>query len=140
MRQVKPVAVVLAFLAEIVVDYIVQGSMLAAFGQGRLSRDMTDAELRSAVDAITSEPGFLLTLVVLGTATTVGGGYLAARLGKVVPYYHGLAIGLLGILLVVLTWGGPLWLNLFALLMNIPASIYGAHIAKKHMSAAEPPA
>lgn len=137
MNQVKPLAVVLAFLAELVADYILQGSLLAAFGQGRLSTDMTDAELRSAVEAITSESGFVTMLILFGTATTAGGGYLAARLGKVMPYYHGLAIGLLGMLLVVLTWGDPLWLSLFALLMNVPASVYGAHVAKKHMTAAE---
>ena len=35
--------------------------------------------------------------MVFGTAaTTIGGAYLAARIAKRIPYYHGLAMGIVG--------------------------------------------
>jgi hypothetical protein len=73
--------------------------------------------------------------MMFGTATTIGGGYLAARLAKQIPYYHGLAMGVLGIVYILVGWNGDLgWLNVLALLITIPASLYGAHLAKKHMA------
>jgi hypothetical protein len=73
-------------------------------------------------------------MMLLGTSTTVGGAYLAARLARRIPYYHGLAMGILGVLFILVTWDRGLgWLNLLALLVTIPASLYGAHLAKKHL-------
>jgi hypothetical protein len=66
----------------------------------------------------------------------VGGAYLAARLARRIPYYHGLAMGILGVLFVLVTWNREAgWLNVLGMLVTIPASLYGAHLAKKHMPA-----
>ena len=70
--------------------------------------------------------------MVLGAATTIGGGYLAARIAKRIPYYHGLAIGIVGVLYSLLQWspeaGG---LDYLGLVSTIPLSIYGALLARK---------
>ena len=75
-------------------------------------------------------------VLAFGLATTVGGGYLAARIAKNIPYYHGLGMGLLGIAYAFVLWpeqpDGYTW---FGLLITIPAAIYGAHLAKLRMSA-----
>ena len=42
--------------------------------------------------------------MVFGMATTVLGGYLAARIAKRIPYYHGLAMGIVGMLFILITW------------------------------------
>jgi len=43
-------------------------------------------------------------------------------------------MGILGILFIFATWDGELgWMNVLGLLVTIPASLYGAHLAKKHM-------
>ena len=76
-------------------------------------------------------------MMLLGTVTTIGGAYLAARLARIIPYYHGLAMGILGVLFVLVTWDDEVgWTNFLGLVVTIPASLYGAHLAKKHMEVA----
>jgi hypothetical protein len=128
-------AVVIAFVAEIVADLVLSSLVIAAFARGSLTESSSGEELRATTEAIANSTQFLLTWFVVGTGTTFGGGYLAARLAKTFPYYNGLAIGILGIALSVFFWGdGPVWFNLLGLLTTLPASIYGAHFAKLHMS------
>jgi hypothetical protein len=140
MNHIRLWAICVAFIAELVADLIISSITLAVFADGSLSADLDNETLRKATDAILDSNQFLLSRVVLGTATTIGGGYLAARLAKTYPYYNGLGIGLIGIIFGILQWGDPLWLNFFALITTIPASIYGAHLAKRHMSPTPPPA
>lgn len=127
--------VLLAFAAEFVVDSIINSVLLIMFAHGTLSPDLDRESFRKASEIVINSSDFLLAKIVLGTATTVGGGYFAARLAKTFPYYNGLGIGLVGLALSIVFWGGPIWFNLFGVLMVVPASIYGAHIARKHMAA-----
>ena len=140
MKNIRLWAICVAFVAELVADLIISSVTLAVLADGSLSSDLDQEALRKATEAILDSSAFLMSRVILGTATTIGGGYLAARLAKTYPYYNGLGIGLIGLIFGILQWGDPLWLNLFAITMTIPASIYGAHLAKKHMaSMAGPP-
>lgn len=137
MKNIRLWAICVAFTAELVADLIISSITLAVLADGSLSADLDRETLNKATEAILDSNEFLMSRVILGTATTVGGGYLAARLAKTFPYYNGLGIGLIGLIFGILQWGDPLWLNFFGMFMTIPASIYGAHIAKKHMA---PPA
>jgi hypothetical protein len=140
MKNIRLWAICIAFVAELVADLIISSVTLAVLADGSLSSDLDREALNKATNAILDSSEFLMSRVVLGTATTIGGGYLAARLAKTYPYYNGLGIGLIGLIFGILQWGDPLWLNLFAIVMTIPASIYGAHLAKKRMaSLAGPP-
>jgi hypothetical protein len=134
MKNIRLWAICVAFIAELVADLIISSVTLAVLADGSLSSDLDREALSKATDAILDSSGFLMSRVILGTATTVGGGYLAARLARTFPYYNGLGIGLIGLIFGILQWGEPLWLNVFAIVMTIPASIYGAHLAKKHMA------
>ena len=99
-----------------------------------MSGDMTQDEVQKVMEAVTAMPSFTLAILVFGTATTFGGGYLAARIARQYPYYHGLGMGLLGTAWVLYFWqANAIWMNLLSLLLNIPVSIWGAHIAKRHM-------
>jgi hypothetical protein len=43
-------------------------------------------------------------------------------------------MAILGIVYTLYLWrAAPLWLSLLSLLSNIPLSIWGAHLAKRHM-------
>jgi len=131
--------VFLAFAAEFVADSIIDTILLLVLAQGTLSPDLDQEAMRKATEVIVSGSQYLLAKMVLGTATTVGGGYFVARLAKTFPYYNGLGIGLVGLAMSIAFWGGPVWFNLFGVLMVVPASIYGAHIACAHMAAGEEP-
>jgi len=138
MNRISIKAVVIAFFAELVADQFIQALLVGILARGKATPDMGEEEVRKLILAIGETPDYLLWIMVLGTGTTIGGGYLAARIAKQFPYYNGLGIGMLGVLLQILLWqGNPLWMNILALLSTIPASIYGAHLAKRHMSATE---
>jgi hypothetical protein len=131
--------VCLAFLAEFIADNVVDNVLLLVLANGTLSPDLDQEAMKKAIDAIVSSSAFLLAKLVLGTATTIGGGYLAARLAKTLPYYNGLGIGLVGLVFSIIFWSNPIWFGVFGLLMVVPASIYGAHLAKRQMATPDPP-
>jgi hypothetical protein len=137
MMKIRITAVALAFVAELGLDQIFAAILVHAFGHTGYSPDMSDAERAAFVQAVWSDGGFVFCAFALGTATTILGGYACARIAKVFPYYNGLAIGIVGVLFIALTAGeGPVWYTVLGLLLAVPASIYGAHLAKPHIAAA----
>jgi len=134
MYRISILALVLAFLAEMGVDVLTQAILINAFAGDSLSPDMSDEAARQAFQTITQIPAFMTISFILGSATTVGGGYLAARLARRFPYYHGLGMGLIGIAFTLYMWREvTLWMGLLSLVSSIPLCIWGAHLAKKHM-------
>lgn len=138
MHRISIPALVIAFFAELAADWVIQLCLLLGLGGDAMSGDMTQADAQKVMDTVTAMPSFTLAILVLGTGTTFGGGYLAARIARQYPYYHGLGMGLLGTAWVLYFWqANPVWLNLLSLFLNIPVSIWGAHVAKRHMPPAE---
>ena len=134
MFRISILAVASAFACEWVVDQILGFILLIVFAQGTIEPNMTEEATEIALKAVTDKPAFLAIAMVLGTATTVGGGYLAARIARTFPYYNGLAIGLVGLAYQLYMWRlNPLWMNVLAVLTVIPMSIWGAHLAKPHL-------
>lgn len=129
-------AVAIAFAAELGVDFCLSMFVFGFFAGDQVKAGMTDSEFEELARQITQTTAYVPWMMLLGTGTTIGGAYLAARLAKRIPYYHGLAMGILGVLFIFVTWNGDLgWMNVLGLLITIPASLYGAHLAKKHMPA-----
>jgi hypothetical protein len=138
MYRISFFALILAFLAELGVDILTQAILVHVFAGDALTTDLSEDAARQLFETVTQTPAFTAMSLLLGTATTVGGGYLAARLARQYPYYHGLGMGLLGIAFTLFLWREqPLWLGLFAVLSNIPLCIWGAHLAKRRMRPAE---
>lgn len=138
MYRISFFALVVAFLAEIGVDILSHSLLFYAFASGSIQADMGDAEFRQLYDTVSASSAFTLASLLLGSATTIGGGYFAARLARRYPYYHGLAMGLIGIAFTLYLWREqPLWLGLLSVVTNIPLCIYGAHLARRHMPPAE---
>lgn len=134
MKNIDLKWVALAFLAELGLDAVIGTLLLAFMGREVFVAGMSGEEVEAATKALTASTDYLLASMVFGTATTVAGGFLAARLAKTFPYYNGLGIGLLGLTFGMLFWGqSPLWYSAFGVLVTVPASIYGAHLAKKSM-------
>ena len=129
-------AIAIAFTAELGVDFLISLFVFTSFAGDQLTPGMDQSEFEQVARQITQTTPYLAWMMVLGTGTTVGGAWLAARLARRIPYYHGLAMGILVILFSLVTWNGDLgWLNVFALVITIPASLYGAHLAKKQLPA-----
>ncbi len=133
MNRIDIKAVVIAFVAEFCVDIVVMSMLIGIFGRGQLDPDMAEAEFKAALEAINAQGDFQLAAFVSGMVTVVLGGYLVARIAKGFPYYNGLAIGVVSVVFTLaFAAGNPLWFTILAVLLTIPLSIYGAHLARKH--------
>jgi hypothetical protein len=134
MKKIRIGAVVIAFVAELGLDQIISTILLVAFGHTNFAPEMSDSERQAFITAVWSDEGFVLFAFILGTATTILGGYLCARIAKIFPYYNGLAIGIVGLVFTLVVMGeAPVWYTVLGLLIALPASIYGAHLAKPHI-------
>jgi hypothetical protein len=134
MYRIKLSALARAFLAEFGVDILWQAILVNLLAGDLVTADMGDDAARQVLQTVSDMPTYKVLGFILGSATTVGGGYLAARLARQFPYYHGLGMGLLGIAFTLYLWQEQtFWLGLFSVLANIPLCIWGAHLAKRHM-------
>jgi len=138
MRRISIIAIVTAFMVEVAVDMVISFMLMFMFAIGTITPGMTEVDVQKATEAISNSGAYLAAVVVCGTATTIGGGYFAARLARTFPYYNGLAIGIVGLAWCLYFWRmNPLWLSIFSIISVIPASIFGAHLAKPHLPAEE---
>jgi hypothetical protein len=134
MYRISIIAVIAAFVAEMIADQVIGAILVMGLAAGTVDSNMTEAAIQEALKAVAQTPAFLAATMVFGTATTVGSGYLAARIARKFPYYNGLAIGIVGLTLQLYYWRlNPLWMNIIAVLTVIPMSILGAHLAKPHL-------
>ena len=134
MPRIDIKAIVIAFAAEVAADFIIGSLLLAYFARDLLVPGMSQAELEKVGKIIYDTTAIIPWMVVLGTATTVGGAWLAARIARRIPYYHGLAMGIVGIVYSLLLWrSDATWLSYLGFAVTIPASLYGAHLAKMRM-------
>ena len=131
MTRFDPKAITIAMLLSLALDVVGSTVLLAAFSTG-LNDSMSSEQLTAAVLAVLQNTGFLLASLAYGTATTVIGGYVAARVARAYPYFNALAVGVLGIVLGLLLGGdAPAWFNALAYLIGPPAALYGGHLARQ---------
>ena len=127
-------ALIIAFFLEVLVDLLINGLVFGMFAGEQLVADMSEDALRALAKTVSETTPYLPVMLIFGSLTTVAGAYLAARLAKRVPYYHGLAMGIIGLVFAILFWrDNPAWLNILSLLTTIPLSLFGAHLARKRM-------
>ena len=84
---------------------------------------MTRADFVKVSQMVYDTTAYLPWAMALGTATTIGGGYLAARIAKSVPYYHGLAMGVRDRVHPAVRPADARWLAYLAILVTIPVSL-----------------
>jgi hypothetical protein len=135
MQGISIKAVVLASLAVLGVDIMSTTLLTLLFGGPGFGSELSDEQIRSATQVLYQDVRFLTLGLILGTASTVLGGYLAARLARTVPYFNALAFGVLGLLISLIGTGDlPGWFIVIGLLLTLPAALLGGHIAKLRMS------
>ncbi|MBL8267597.1 hypothetical protein [Steroidobacter sp.] len=128
-------AVILASLAVLGVDILSGMVLTQMFGGPSFDSGLTDEQIRSAYQVLLQDVRYLTFGLILGTASTVLGGYLAARLARNMPYFNALAFGVLGLLISTIGSGDlPTWFKVVGLLLTLPAALLGGHFAKLQMS------
>jgi hypothetical protein len=94
MYRISIIAVLVAFGTEMIADQIIGFILFSVLAPGSIEAHMSEEAAMLALKAVAEQPAFLAATMILGTATTVGGGYLAARIARRFPYYNGLAMGI----------------------------------------------
>ena len=92
-----------------------------------------DASTSADVAAIAAQPAYLAVALVMGTMTTAVGGGICARLAGRLPYWNAAAFGVLSIAIGLLLSDPtqPWWFTAMAVLVSVPAAIYGAQVSLK---------
>jgi hypothetical protein len=91
--------------------------------------------VRAAAMALARDPGYLRAALILGTASTVVGGFLVARIARSIPYFNALAYGGIGMVLSTLTTSElPTWFRLVGIGLTVPASLLGAYLGRRPLS------
>jgi hypothetical protein len=133
MRGINIKAILLATLAVFGIDFVSAMVLMAVFGD--VPANATEEQVRTAVAALSGSSGYLRAALVLGTASTIVGGYLVTRLARSVPYFNALAFGVVGIVLgLLMPTELPTWFAVVALGLTIPAAIFGAYLGKRGVS------
>jgi hypothetical protein len=126
-------AIVLATLAVFGIDFVTGIVLFSTFTD--LVANASEEQVRAAAVALAKDPGYLRAVLILGTASTVVGGFLVARIARRIPYFNALAYGVLGMVLSTLTTGAlPLWFRAVGIGLTVPASLLGAYFGKRPLS------
>jgi hypothetical protein len=124
-------AVVLATLAVFGIDFIAGIVLFSIFSSGQIT-NASDEQVRAAAVALARDPGYLRAALILGTASTVVGGFLVARIARSIPYFNALAYGGIGMVLSSLTTGElPTWFRVVGIGLTVPASLLGAYFSRR---------
>jgi hypothetical protein len=129
MTRFDPKAIIIAMLLSLALDVVGGVALVVSFGL-QVTSQMTPEETQAAIEAITRTDGFIFASLLWGTATTVFGGFVAARVARSHPYFNALAVGVVGLVLGLLMGGqAPFWFDALAFLVSVPAAVAGGHIA-----------
>lgn len=138
MRRLSIHALITAFSTELLVDLLVGRVVFGMFAGSLLVPDMSDEEMAGVVKTVFDTTHYLPWMFMFGMTTTVAGAYLAARLARRIPYYHGLAMGVIGVVFGLFFWSeDPIWLDYLGVILTIPLSLFGSHLARNRMQALE---
>jgi hypothetical protein len=133
MRSLDYRAILLATLAVFGIDYVSGMALVAAYGAPLTNA--SEEQLKLAAEALMRNPGYLRGALILGTASTVVGGFLVARTARTIPYFNALAYGVLGVALGFF-WSGdsPVWFRVVGIGVTVPAALLGAYFGRRPLS------
>ena len=124
-------AIILATLAVFGIDFVTGLVLFNAFAGAQVA-NASEEQVRIIAVALAKNPGYLRAALMLGTASTVVGGYLVARIARTIPYFNALAYGVLAVALSTLTTGElPTWFRVVGIGLTVPASLLGAYFARR---------
>jgi hypothetical protein len=123
-------AIVLATLAVIGIDFVRDIVLFNVFTDNVATA--SEEQVRAAAAALMTNFRYLSATLVLGTASTVLGGFLVARIARSIPYFNALGYGVVCIVLgmVLTTVEAPTWFEVVGIGSTVPASLLGAYFGK----------
>ena len=136
MTRINVKAVSIATVSMFFLDLLSSVLLLPLFSDTHVLDSSNAEQIEQALSAMTLSDGYLICTLISGTLTTILGGYLAARIAKIYPYFNAAAFGVVAIAIgCILSNDAPLWFDIIGYLSTLPAAIYGGHLAKQAYSA-----
>jgi len=129
-------AIVIGSMLMFILDILTGSLLFSIFGGDSLTSGATQAEIEAVGAIIDQNDSYLLASLLLGTFSTVLGGYVAARIAKRLPLFNACAVGWFGIFLGILLGGSgdsPWWFNAIGYISTIPMAIVGGLLARTSM-------
>lgn len=114
MKRFNIRAVVVGSLSMLALDLLTGIASFTFFAGDALSSGANQDEISAAAKVIEQNSDYLLASLLLGTFSTVLGGYVAARLAKKLPLFNACAVGVIGMAAGVLLGGqgdSPGWFS-----------------------------
>ena len=125
-------AIVLTTLAVLGLDFIISSVVIGMFAGEQVANATDDQTRKAIIVALAANPGYLRTVLILGTATTVLGGFMIARIARSLPYFNALSFGVVGVLLNIVPASNiPTWVQVLGVAATIPAALLGAYLARR---------
>ncbi|OPH60814.1 hypothetical protein BC351_16585 [Paenibacillus ferrarius] len=122
----------LGVLLGVAVDNIGTYISTALFGSVYFAGKPVNEE---TINAIYSNVGLLLLLMVMGLFWSFFGGYIAAKVARRAEYFNAAIIGVIGAAIgfdsMLTDHGIPLWFELIGFVVIIPISLLGGYVALK---------
>lgn len=123
MRSVSIKGVAFGVLAVLVIDLVGGAAGIPLF-----AKDMSV----ESINSVAKNQSFLLWSVFIGTFSTVAGGFVAAKIGKLAPYQNAAVIGALGMVFGIIMGGeAPLWFDVTGYLTVVPAALLGGYFVAR---------
>ncbi|MDO8177777.1 MAG: hypothetical protein Q7T62_05990 [Undibacterium sp.] len=135
MTRISIRGILIAIPFMLVLDTIGGILLLTIFAGDQLPDGLNADQVHTAILAVTQSPGYLMGSLLFGSATTIFGAYLAARIARTYPYFNAAAFGLVAMLIgVIMENDAPFWYNAIAYTSTLPVALFGGHLAKKWLS------
>jgi hypothetical protein len=137
MRSLSIKGVLSGVALGLLLDLLSGVTLTFALGSNAFAPGVSEAEVQRALAEISHASSFLLASLVLGSLSTVAGGYVSARVAKRLPYMNAAAVGAVGLVLGAFLADStlPLWFNLLGFASVLPMALVGGHLAKRRQQA-----
>ena len=116
------------------IDILSGLAVFTYFAGDSLASGATREEVSAVATAMEQSGEYLLVSLLLGTFSTVLGGYMAARIAKNLPLFNAFAVGVVGVAAAILLGGqsdSPAWFSAVGYLSTIPAGIIGGWLVRR---------
>lgn len=126
MRSISIKGLVFAIIAALLLDAISGIGLMIGLGAPSTSEGMTDQQMIDALDTLIHSTTFLMGSLLLGTLSTVVGGFIVARVAKKAPYQNAAVFAVPGVILSMLAAADfPFWFNAIGFVLAVPAALLG---------------
>lgn len=124
--------VLLGILTTFLLDTICGGILFTITNMDKFTSQMSDKDLSEAFEI---DNVFFFWSVIIGTLTTILGGYVSASIAKKSAYINSGIIGFIGIIIgitsLVFDEPNPLWFDIIGFITVVPAALLGGYFAIK---------